>query len=69
MPCVHLNQLFKLCRENDVRLSSSDLINVVCKQCGKQEVCPDTLIDQVESVATDQANDHPDPHHHEQSDA
>ena len=43
MPCVHLQQLFELCDREGLRMSSSDLIHIVCQQCGKQEVCPDTL--------------------------
>ena len=43
MTCVHLQQLYQLCQQNDLKLSSSDLIHVVCKQCNKQEVCPSTL--------------------------
>lgn len=50
MPCVHLKQLYQLCQENDVRLSSSDLINVMCKKCGKEEVCPDTLVEGLDSI-------------------
>jgi len=45
MTCVHLQQLYKLCREYDLRVGGSDLIRVVCHQCGVQEVCPSTMID------------------------
>lgn len=69
MPCIHLTQLYKLCQDHDVRLSSSDLINVVCKQCGKAEVCPDTLVDSLESVPHDEGNDrdHPSDDHQSKS--
>ena len=53
MPCVHLTQLIQLCERNQVRLSSSDLIHIVCKQCEKQEVCPSALLDDNESEATE----------------
>ncbi len=43
MPCVHLQQLYEYCGKEGVKLSSSDLIHIVCSQCGKQEVCPSTL--------------------------
>ena len=49
MLCVHLTQLIQLCEQNQVRLSSSDLIHIVCKQCEKQEVCPSALLDDNES--------------------
>lgn len=49
MNCVHLQQLVQLCHDSDLRLSSSDLIHIVCKQCGKQDVCPSTLVEDYES--------------------
>lgn len=45
MTCVHLQQLYKLCQEHELKLSSSDLIRLVCNQCGYQEVCPSALVD------------------------
>lgn len=45
MPCTHLTQLIQLCERSQIRLSSSDLIHIVCKQCEKQEVCPSVLLD------------------------
>jgi hypothetical protein len=46
MACVHLQQLYKLCQEHDVKLSGSDLIHIVCHECGEQEVCPSALRDE-----------------------
>ncbi len=46
MTCVHLQQLYSLCQQHDLKLASSDLIRVVCSQCGEQEVCPYTLTDE-----------------------
>ncbi len=43
MICVHLKELFQLCQENEIRLSSSDLVRVVCTQCNAHEVCPSAL--------------------------
>ena len=65
MTCVHLQQLVQLCHDSDLRLSSSDLIHIVCKQCGKQDVCPATLVEEYESQhaedvqTADQASDRP----------
>jgi hypothetical protein len=50
MTCVHLKQLYQLCQDNSLRLSSTDLIHVVCQQCGKEEVCPSVLMDEYETV-------------------
>jgi hypothetical protein len=49
MTCDHLRELYKVCREYDLKLGSSDLIRVVCKQCGVQEVCPSTLVDEYDA--------------------
>jgi len=43
MICVHLKELFQLCQENEIRISSSDMVRVVCQQCGAHEVCPSAL--------------------------
>jgi hypothetical protein len=46
MTCIHLQHLYKLCQEHDLKLGGSDLIRLVCRQCGAQEVCPSTLMDE-----------------------
>jgi hypothetical protein len=54
MVCDHLRQLYQLCLDQKIRLSASDLIHVVCEQCGRQEVCPSNLVtslDEAESPA------------------
>ena len=43
MTCIHLRELYQLCRNENLKLSSSDLIHIVCQQCGEQEVCPSLL--------------------------
>jgi len=50
MVCVHLKELYQLCQEHHLRLSGSDLIHVVCKQCNQQEVCPSTLMDEYDAA-------------------
>lgn len=49
MTCVHLQELYKLCNEHELRLGSSDLIRIVCSQCGEEEVCPSTLSDEYDA--------------------
>lgn len=49
MTCVHLQQLVNLCQTSQIRLSSSDLIHIVCKQCNQDEVCPSMLVEEYES--------------------
>jgi hypothetical protein len=48
MTCLHLQKLYQHCEDSQVKLSSSDLIHIVCLQCGKEEVCPSALTDEYE---------------------
>jgi hypothetical protein len=49
MTCIHLKQLYQLCQDHELKLSGGDLIRIVCNQCGEQEVCPSTLMDEYDS--------------------
>jgi len=49
MVCTHLRELYDLCDKHQIRLSGSDLIRVVCKQCEQDETCPSMLMDQYDS--------------------
>ena len=49
MTCKHLQQLYKLCQEHELKLGSSDLVRVVCQKCGEKEVCPSTMMDEYDS--------------------
>ncbi len=55
MACVHLRRLYQLCQNENLRLSGSDLIRIVCQQCGVQEVCPSVLIEQLERTSESSA--------------
>ena len=46
MTCIHLRKLYELCEQNDIKLSSAELVHVVCTQCGQKEVCPSMLMDE-----------------------
>lgn len=48
MTCVHLRKLYELCEQNDIKLSSAELVHVVCTQCGQKEVCPSMLMEEIE---------------------
>ena len=47
MTCVHLKKLYDLCQENDLKLAGSDLIHIICHECGEKEVCPSGLMDEL----------------------
>ncbi|MBT4864729.1 MAG: hypothetical protein HON53_06335 [Planctomycetaceae bacterium] len=55
MVCTHLHELYQLCETQQLRLSSSDLIHVVCTQCDQQEVCPSTLTDEYDAQDSESA--------------
>lgn len=50
MTCVHLRKLYQLCENEGLKLGGSDLIRVVCQQCGVQDVCPSMLVDEYEAT-------------------
>jgi len=49
MACTHLQHLYQFCNENEIKLGSSDLIRIVCHQCGEQEVCPSVMTDEYDA--------------------
>ena len=57
MTCVHLRKLYKLCEENKLKFSGSDLVHIVCKQCKREEVCPSVLLDEYDQKHPDLASD------------
>lgn len=59
MTCIHLQQLYILCQEHNLKLGGSDLIRVVCQQCGEQEVCPSTLMDEYDAKQLRSVSDRP----------
>ena len=46
MICVHLKKLYHLCQDEGIRVSSSDLVQFVCNECGVKEVCPSSILDE-----------------------
>jgi hypothetical protein len=49
MSCKHLKELYDICQTHSLKLSSSDLIRIVCPQCGVEEVCPSLLAEEYET--------------------
>lgn len=45
MVCDHLRHLYQLCTTQQIRLSSSELVHFVCKQCDSQDTCPSGLME------------------------
>lgn len=59
MACEHLKQLYRVCQSHDLKLSSSDLIRIVCPHCGIEEVCPS--VHTVEYDSRQEETEHNDP--------
>jgi hypothetical protein len=49
MTCKHLKELYAICQTHQLKLSSTDLIRIVCPQCGVEEVCPSVLAEEYET--------------------
>lgn len=60
MPCEHLKQLYALCNEHDLQLSSSDVIRIVCPHCQIEETCPSVHMAEYESRRGAELQDPPD---------
>ena len=56
MTCVHLRKLYQLCQDEHLRIGGSDLVRIVCHQCGEQEVCPSLLTDEYETEHPDESD-------------
>ena len=56
MSCVHLKKLFDLCAQEDLKIGGTDLVRIVCKQCGEQEVCPSMLMEEYEAQHPEEAD-------------
>jgi len=51
MSCKHLKELYEMCERHNLKLSSTDLIRIVCPQCGVEEQCPSLLCRDYETLA------------------
>jgi len=50
MACVHLQELFQLCQNHDLKVSGADLVHFVCEKCNRQEVCPMSMMERQEEM-------------------
>jgi hypothetical protein len=55
MTCTHLQQLYQLCRDHNLKVGGTDLVRFICEQCGAQEVCPSLLLEEYEAQEHDEA--------------
>ena len=54
MACKHLKALYEFCQTHHLKLSSSDLVRVLCTECGTEEVCPSVLYEEYEKRHADE---------------
>jgi len=52
--CKHLHEIVETCQRNGVKLSSTDVIRMVCPTCGTEEVCPTLLCEQYDAMAEEE---------------
>lgn len=53
MICVHLKEIDRLCHNYKVEISRTDMVRMVCTECGEHEVCPSNVMpDDIESSIT-----------------
>jgi hypothetical protein len=57
MTCQHLKDLYEMCKTHNLKLSSSELIRIVCTQCGVEETCPSMLSEEYETRHPGEAGD------------
>lgn len=57
MVCDHLRHLYQLCTTQQIRLSSSELVHFVCKQCDAQDTCPSNLMEYADDEDEDEDED------------
>lgn len=50
MSCKHLKELYEMCERHNLKLSSTDLIRIVCPECGVEERCPSLLCRDYEAL-------------------
>lgn len=55
MTCEHLRQLYQLCQQHELKISSSDVVRFACKECNEVEVCPSVLTGEYETRQTESA--------------
>lgn len=61
MTCIHLQQLYQLCQSNDLKITSSDVVRIACRQCEEIETCPSVLSAEYEAREMDSHEKPPQP--------
>jgi len=56
MSCAHLKKLFDMCRQEDIKIGGTDVVRIVCNQCGAEEVCPTMMMEQYEALHEGQSD-------------
>ena len=59
MTCKHLKELYETCQRSNLKLSSTDLIRILCPECGVEEVCPSVLWEEYDARQSNREDSHP----------
>ncbi len=46
MSCKHLQELYQLCQQYNLKLTGPELVRIVCPTCGVDEICPNVLMEE-----------------------
>jgi hypothetical protein len=57
MPCEHITKLYHVCETHHLKFSSSDLIRIICPECGLQETCPSLHVEIVDDAEATDSDD------------
>ena len=57
MACVHLQELYRLCQEHQLRFATPDLVKIVCRECDSTDVCPSNLVEENKDSREAESND------------
>ena len=49
MTCKHLRELYQLCQDNNLTISSSDVVRIACQKCQEVEVCPSMMVSEYDA--------------------
>ena len=50
MTCVHIQKIYQLCREHDIKIGSTDVVRLICGECQQIEVCPSLKADEYDML-------------------
>jgi len=60
MSCKHLQELYQLCQQYNLKLTGPELVRIVCPTCGVDEICPNVLMEEYDRRHSQESSTSPD---------